>query len=415
VGGKVAGWLGLNHAFTSGKELHHVYVEEKGGTPELMVASDPLPYETFLAQLHFPTPTPAEVTKTKREVVKTVGAVNVLLQAQSTFLQQQARPTVRIDRHDQRAVDYSADIHRKLERLALLTANLMPFHGAAALSAGTLTPVQPDTPPLFSGTEPGGFGRGVLVEYLNASTVHGQLLSSGTEPKVAPTAAFQELRRRQTPNGYPYYMRGHLLSMHLNGKGDTWVNLTPLSREGNKQHERDVEGPLKAAAASLAPAANRAFYYSVVPRYGRPLNQALLGLLNPASARDRVLEKVIRAEAHVPLSLTCMVREIDPATRKPTAGLHLNLTIPNPIEQESLADYLVGGNSPTLKVNEDSKVNDWEEVGMHERDAQILIAAAQRKPFTKWSDVLALPVHSAPADWQDTIARLRKRKEIRLN
>ena len=51
--------------------------------------------------------------------------------------------------------------------------------------------------------------------------------------------------------GASFYIRGHLLNEHLGGMG-TWKNLTPLSREGNHQHESQVESLVKSAVDSGA-------------------------------------------------------------------------------------------------------------------------------------------------------------------
>ncbi len=152
-----------------------------------------------------------------------------------------------------------------------------------------------------------------------------------------------------------YYVKGHLLNHHLHGTGTDWQNLTPLSRRGNSNHLHQIEAFVKQAAKDSAHQgqaagqgqATRAFFYSVVPRYGRPVGERLLralrqGTLDATTLRlpAQALTRLITAEQYVPLSLTCAVREVSAADGQPVAqGLSLNLTVDNPVEQASLADY----------------------------------------------------------------------------
>lgn len=73
----------------------------------------------------------------------------------------------------------------------------------------------------------------------------------GSVPTKAAHKIYDKLDLRRMSGGASYYMRGHLLNHNLGGPG-SWNNLTPLSREGNHQHESQVESVVKAAVNSGA-------------------------------------------------------------------------------------------------------------------------------------------------------------------
>src|SRR5262249_36387494 len=131
-----------------------------------------------------------------------------------------------------------------------------------------------------------------------------------------------------------------LLNQQLGGPGNTWGNLTPLSRSGNAQHEEMVESRVKTAVQN-----GKTIKYEVRVDYGRSANPLLSQA--PANAVDPVIQnkrKVLLREANVASQLRCTVTEWDLATNqaKP-GGLALTPDVPNQIEANSLADYNVPG------------------------------------------------------------------------
>jgi hypothetical protein len=194
------------------------------------------------------------------------------------------------------------------------------------------------------------YGTGVLMEYFTTQPIaagSSRLVTTGREPSAAVNAEFGDINLRRN-GASAYYVKGHLLSQQLHGPGD-WKNLTPLSRAGNAEHEDKVEALVKKVAAKstydptrwkpgdpatarYAPAA--AYYYSVVPQYGRPLRQDLWD----QSAGNDPLQRIIQAEQGVPRSLVCILWEVDRVTGQKIKE-EAAFTVNNPVEQGGLFDY----------------------------------------------------------------------------
>jgi hypothetical protein len=67
-------------------------------------------------------------------------------------------------------------------------------------------------------------------------------------------STWDDLTKRRTESGKTsYYIRGHLLNDKLHGPGK-WKNMTPLTRQANKDHEASIESRLKSEAVKLEPA-----------------------------------------------------------------------------------------------------------------------------------------------------------------
>jgi hypothetical protein len=68
-----------------------------------------------------------------------------------------------------------------------------------------------------------------------------------------------------------YYVRGHLISNKLGGRGDTWKNLTPITNGCNQRMESNVESVLKQATENSAKGkGTNYYYYEVNVSYGNP-------------------------------------------------------------------------------------------------------------------------------------------------
>ena len=306
VAGAVVGWLGLRRTFTANNERHNLYFAGNGRGTQLMVASDPKSYLDFINTLVLPTGN--TVTAQKKMEAQTIA------RRIDGFMADAAPPT---------NLDRTAQINSELQLLAPITVELMQA------VAGR---VAPDSSPVFAGTTSGGgFGRGMTMAYLTSKS------TSGTAASATGNLTYNILNQRRHGNG-AFYMRGHLLSSFYHGSGSDWNNITPLSISGNGLHESQVESRIWDFVGNSP---RRAFLYSVLPNYGRTLNQGLINRL-PNDGDKATKEQIITAEQYVPLSLVCTIREVDPATRatKP-GGLTVNATIPNEINQNNPSDYQV--------------------------------------------------------------------------
>jgi len=191
---------------------------------------------------------------------------------------------------------------------------------------------------------PAGWGSGMVILSLKKG-------KHGSGPSVS-NEHFEALNiRRYGGKNASYYILGHLLNENLGGPGNTWGNITPLSRKGNAQHETQVEEDVKTEVAK-----SKIVRYEVQPRYGRGPS-ALIGTV-PANPTDDILKnkrKVLLAEQYVPSSLLCRAYTVD-ASGKPAGGLNLTKEVVNPVESSSLDDYLVSGQAvqrlKRLAINE---------------------------------------------------------------
>jgi hypothetical protein len=290
----------LRQPFAVGPEQHTLFIEQRETGARLMLASDPQSYHQFILRL----PDDPALLPVKKQAA-------TLAQRIDGLLAQTRGPYGR---------DRTAAIAALLTQLAPLTMELLAHGGGTVLA---------DTPPEFGGLTAGGFGRGMRIAYLATKT------STGTEASAAGNAVFDVLNQRRSGNG-SYYVRGHLLSSAHHGTGADWRNLTPLSRSGNGLHETRVESRLWQAISNPP---TRAFLYSVMPVYGRGVQRDLLQQLarsaDPAKATKAA---IITAEQHVPLSLVCIIQEVEPLTRRPK-GAAVQITVPNLIEQTAITDY----------------------------------------------------------------------------
>ncbi len=113
--------------------------------------------------------------------------------------------------------------------------------------------------------------KAVHSDYLSAVSADAFLsddLLSGSSPTGADPPAWTDLGYLLPPNP-PYYVRGHLISEKLGGRGE-WTNLMPITNAANGEMERTVEGPLKDAIASPKNKGKNYYHYQVTASYGNP-------------------------------------------------------------------------------------------------------------------------------------------------
>jgi hypothetical protein len=153
-----------------------------------------------------------------------------------------------------------------------------------------------EEPDYGGGPNSAGFGVSMEIKVL---TKQGDGWKNGSTPTQAAHSNYDILNQRRQSGGASFYIRGHLLNDNLGGPGQ-WKNMTPLSREGNHQHEAQVESYVK--AGFNAKAIQR---YKVVPKYsGHGGDAALkkeLAAKHPTQAST--FNAIIDAEKHVPVTL----------------------------------------------------------------------------------------------------------------
>jgi hypothetical protein len=142
-------------------------------------------------------------------------------------------------------------------------------------------------------------------------------LLTGSGPGGRDPIAWTDLGYLLPPNP-PYYVRGHLISEKLGGRGE-WTNLMPITNTANGEMERKVEGPLKEAVAKKNN--SNYYHYSVKARYANPEVPSM-----QSATTEKLKEKrADKAEQRlVSLSWTVTAAENDSGEWKATKGAPLD-------------------------------------------------------------------------------------------
>lgn len=189
-----------------------------------------------------------------------------------------------------------------------------------------------------SGINSAGFGVSMLVKPLtNKNRPVGSPPTSANNPKYA------ELNeRRYSPGGSSYYVKGHLLNQQLGGTGE-WANLTPLSREGNAQHE--VQGESLVKRTVDLPAIVEFF---VKPNYSARGDKgtllARIGTSQESADAKRVKSAIVVAEDWVPTYLKIEAYILDEALQRKNTVI--NQQIQNPLDRNYESYHLLSSQIP---------------------------------------------------------------------
>jgi hypothetical protein len=292
--------LGVVERFeVAGGERHTLSFQRGDRRPLLIVSTTPVPLDAFVRSLRVPNPSPDR-----------------------DFLLRLVERVSQLEDHAlQTNTDTSAAIVGLLEEVGRWVARLM--NRAARLDLRT-------TPPAYGGLFQ-GFGRGVRVTLVTNE------LGRGSDPQVGG-GHFTALNLRRRGDG-SFYVLGHLLSEKLGGRGDTWLNLTPISRAANSEHERRIESIMKPATGDTP----RAFTYVLTVAYGRSLQTGLLAQIaaasNPDPAAVKALKaRIVQAEQYVPTALVGTIRELDPLSGR-HLGMDETYTVDVVLPQSGPGDY----------------------------------------------------------------------------
>ena len=312
AGQRVMGWWRQRLNFSTRKgESHSIYFRGQGATASLMVNSSPKTFAAFLQQQERVLAPRgersqrrnAELLQAYRDLRDTYRQIERAIEARKRSRDDSELPELRALRSKAKAY------MDKLEEFGEwdLEETKIEHSGGAYRFAGL-----------------------ALAEPL---TRRGK---PGSEPTVSNNPYWQRLRRRKQGNR-TYYVRGHLINHNVHGPGNTWENLTPITQEANRRHEREVESKVKQAVDQ-----GQTLSYEVKAEYGRRVNTSLLSAIERdvrADARTKALRKdIVEAEQALPLRLVCTVK------RKQGQGYEnwiSNYPIPNAPAQDSPDDYQV--------------------------------------------------------------------------
>ncbi len=272
---KIVSWWKAKEKF-KGKDgkNHTLFFKGNEKNAELMIASDPQTFEDFIRSL--------EVDKSKNDAKN--KAINIAKAIDKKKLDRTGASTEEQTKKNKQ---------KKKKDLEGLLAKLSPY---AAILLGIN---EADLPVTKVKNDSLTIGGAVMAKKMTA-----ELLTKkgpdGSSPVSDKHDVFDKLLLRKD-GGRSYYVRGHLLNDNMHGPG-TWDNMTPLSQEGNKNHLRSAETPVKNAVLSGA-----IIRYTVTPIYGRSVSVPSDSELKKTGIDESMWEdikKVRSAEKHVPKGLT---------------------------------------------------------------------------------------------------------------
>jgi hypothetical protein len=328
-------------------EAHTLSFQGDGPQPEVIIQSEPQSFPQFIER--FP---PGDA---KRQAAQA-------LYDQLRQVQRESPPGS--------AQDRSADIVDLAERLAQACAALM---GGGA---------QASTAPRYGDLE-GGFGTSVTVDRLTSKHV------PGNEPSLSG-GRWDALNLRRN-GGSSYYVLGHLLNHNLGGPGNTWANITPLTRSANSTMSAQFEEKVKEALGSKG---TTAIAFEVRVTMGRPQRPKAVAELrsedNP-DEEDRQIADVIEAETWVPTRISGDAYKLGPTT---SAASKSKERIGSPLDEpiaieEKPADYKLNDSPRTPLYLSDAKAADLEAVLDDSALAARVAAAASQGEFRSKADLMA--------------------------
>ncbi len=351
-------------------EEHSVYIDRQGGQAQLIIASRPKTYRAFISAVEVP----QAKQRDKNEALGIADQVDAAVR-------EAERPAGGGSGANNEGGDQHAQkIQGLINRLGAVTARFMPSEGGVDNS--------PSSHPVY-GPLQHDHGGSVKVDKLKKPVPPG-----GSSPSSSLTGPhWSNLIARRTGSG-SYYIRGHLLNDNVGGPGNTWANLTPLTRSANSNHESSFEKPVKDAVA-----ANKIISLNVKANYGRSARDDVARTYQAhGNPDDLQIAAILRAERAIPLSLTVEAHEIDAEGKNLAGGKKIG---PKTVDNSIIEDpelYQLGSTPPPQPVylSEMSASDIASRFGLNDTVAARIAA---RDRFTTWAQVAAVEgVGQATAD-----------------
>lgn len=302
-------------------EKHTLYFEGSGPNTELMIASKKQPFSTFISLIDVSKEPEKKEAKNKALVI--AGKIDAVKNKPS---KKGLSPKEREEAEKTKA----QTIDTLLEDLAEQTMKLF----------GKTLPKW-ETPQY--GNLDGEVGTSMHIKPL---TVNGK--PDGSRPTTASNTTYDQLNKRRMKGGASYYVRGHLLNEKLGGPGQ-WENMTPLSRKGNSDHEKEAEALIKVAIQAKA-----AIEYIVRPNYKKrgdagSLKKNLEKQYGSGTDATRDLHAIVEAEDRAPESLSVEAHTLEAPGLERKQKL-FKKKIKNPVERSPDSYSLEGTTKKFAKV-----------------------------------------------------------------
>lgn len=258
--------LGIKKGFKgSDGNNHTLFFEGSHENPTLMVASEKMTYQKFLSEIV------PDSNKDKYFAIDIAKKIDEIKGSKYTSSADD-KPARKAEEEKREKI-----IKFQLDRLSQVTAS---FFGVMEVGDVKHTP-----------STRGGATIGESVEVKHLSKKGRADGIKGSQPKDAPNAVWDVLKKRKKGNG-TYYIRGHLLNDNIFGPG-TWDNMAPIPGSFNTgEMEPVIESQAKKAVQS-----GGTIDFNLSFNFGRAKS-----VTKPNDSAE--VQQIKSAEEHVPLSLT---------------------------------------------------------------------------------------------------------------
>ena len=313
-------WIGLEKKFEGADgSSHRLYFSGNESNAQLMVASNPAPFSSFISIV--------EVGTDDKKIKAKQQAMAIAIDVDKTKAEpiKAANEADEVKKRDAKA----QEIQKLLDKLSV----------PASVLFGTAMPKLGD-PVWSSGDSKTQFGGSVTFKPITKAVKY------GSTPTGASHSVYDIVDKRRQSGGASYYIRGHLLNDNLGGPG-SWKNLTPLSREGNHQHESQAESVVKAAVSSGA-----IVEYNITAQYSPRSDKAgLIKQIQASTDADKDVKiKIVEGEDMVPRGLNCEAYILKAnGSKLERQQTLLSQTVMNPIERTP-GSYYLSGSQPFERV-----------------------------------------------------------------
>jgi hypothetical protein len=288
-------WKAREPVNVPGGKSHTLYFDEAQDPPGIMIQSTPTPYKTFIENYDLgDKPDPDQVKAKAAAIGKAAKLDQAIANAPGPN-----------DKDAAKKSGDGSDIKQAMKDLADATAAFLKPPASSQ--------------PVYGGLFGNNYGTSVRVDRLSAS------IGKGSVPGASGPHWCRLNQRRHPDSSASFYVRGHLLNHNLGGPGNTWKNLTPLSRDGNKQHLQQFEEAVKVKVLEKGGVVN----FVVSANYGGRSETGARVAKEPAetfAARQEAADQVRQAEAQVPNSLDC-------SAVTPQGDVVATASVPNDIRQ----------------------------------------------------------------------------------
>lgn len=238
---KVLQWLGFKKPFKLGDKSHTILFRQKGDKAELIVESTPTRYSSFISNVEFKT------EGHKNEALSKGNAVDIELGKFNSLKTDNEKKT-----WSNKLIVQVNDIAKFIE-----------LHAKEVEDESKVPSIIN-----YKGINNRGLGTGVEAVQLSISNIVGQE-TSDSDATRALTSDLDILKKNKESS----WVRGHLLNAKLGGLVNN-TNLTPISRQANRDHLNKVERAAKkivtgkSSSRDNTPTAKSIIYYKVNAIYG---------------------------------------------------------------------------------------------------------------------------------------------------